>query len=146
MGKHSQYLERKLLDHVYGKTAYTAPATLYIALLKSEPVEGVGGVLTLVEANYTGYARKSVANTTANWNDAVGRLKTNKTDIIFATCTGGENDITHWAILDAAAPPEEVLDWGAITYNGTPVTKRVNAGDIPRILAGELEIKYVNAP
>jgi hypothetical protein len=39
-----------------------------------------------------------------------------------------------------------VLDWGAITSNGAPVTKRVNAGDIPRILAGELEIEYVNAP
>lgn len=32
----SNYLAKKLLDHVYGATAYTAPVTAYIGLLKGE--------------------------------------------------------------------------------------------------------------
>jgi hypothetical protein len=32
MGGASNYLDKKLLNHVYGNTAYTAPATIYVAL------------------------------------------------------------------------------------------------------------------
>jgi hypothetical protein len=33
MSQMSDYLENKLIDHLFRATAYTAPATLYVALL-----------------------------------------------------------------------------------------------------------------
>ena len=35
MSQMSDYLENKLVDHIFRATAYTAPATLYVALLTS---------------------------------------------------------------------------------------------------------------
>jgi hypothetical protein len=34
----SNYLETKVLDHVFGATAYTAPATLYVGLYTATPM------------------------------------------------------------------------------------------------------------
>ena len=37
MAGFSDYLEDKVLDHVFGGTAYTAPSTLYVALYTVAP-------------------------------------------------------------------------------------------------------------
>lgn len=39
MAGFSDYLEKKLLDHVFGGSAYTSPATLYFGLAPSGSVE-----------------------------------------------------------------------------------------------------------
>ena len=43
MAGFSDYLEDKVLDHVFGGTAYTAPATLYVALYTVAPDDTGGG-------------------------------------------------------------------------------------------------------
>ena len=43
MAGKSDYLENKVLDHILGNTAYTAPATLYFALFTSAPSDAGGG-------------------------------------------------------------------------------------------------------
>jgi len=39
----SDYLEGKVLDHLLGRTTYTAPATVYVALYTSAPTDSGGG-------------------------------------------------------------------------------------------------------
>ena len=51
----SNYLENKILLHVFGATPYTAPATLYVALFTSDPGEGGTGT----EVSGGSYARRA---------------------------------------------------------------------------------------
>ena len=57
----SNYLENKVLLHVFGATAYTAPATLYVGLFTSNPGETGGGT----EVSGGSYARQTAAFTVA---------------------------------------------------------------------------------
>ena len=58
MSSLSDYLETALLNHVFRNIAYTAPATVYLALFTTMPVDdGTGGV----EVTGGSYARKAVA-------------------------------------------------------------------------------------
>jgi hypothetical protein len=108
----SNYLELKLLDHLFGKGAYTPPS-IYVALLTAEPSDTDEGD-DLVEAAYTGYARKSTA--AADWRAAVGGATTNANKITFAPCTGLTASITHWALVDSGTTGAgNVLVWGALT-------------------------------
>ena len=65
----SNYLEDKVLNHVFGGSAYTAPTTLYIALLTSAPddtstgVSGQSNSIAEVSGSGTGYTRKSATFT-----------------------------------------------------------------------------------
>ena len=43
MAGFSDYLENKVVGHVFGGAAYTAPATLYVALYTSAPSDTGGG-------------------------------------------------------------------------------------------------------
>ena len=47
MAGFSDYLEDKVLDHVFGGTAYTAPSTLYVALYTVAPTDTGGGTEVL---------------------------------------------------------------------------------------------------
>ena len=53
MAAFSDYLENKVLGHVFGGTAYTAPSTLYVALYTVAPSDTGGGT----EVSGGGYAR-----------------------------------------------------------------------------------------
>ena len=54
MAGFSDYLEDKVLDHVFGGTAYTAPSTLYVALYTVAPTDTGGGT----EVSGGGYEEK----------------------------------------------------------------------------------------
>ena len=43
MAGFSDYLEDKVLDHVFGGSAYTAPGTLYVGLFTAAPSDTGGG-------------------------------------------------------------------------------------------------------
>ena len=55
MSGFSDYLEDKVLDHVFGGNAYTAPTTLYVALYTVAPSDTGGGT----EVSGGGYARQT---------------------------------------------------------------------------------------
>lgn len=133
MGSFSDYLENKLLDHVFGGGDYTRPTTLYMALLTSAPNDASTGS-NISEANYTGYTRKAVTNNATNFPAASGGAKSNGTEIVFAECTGGSSTITHFAIVDADAGGN-VIGWGALS-----TSKQITAGDTPKFAVGDLDI------
>lgn len=107
----SDYLELKVLDHVNGKTSFTMPATPFLALCTTAPDDTKTGT-TIVEAGYTGYARKSVAG--SDWNAAAAGSASNLNAITFAACTGSTSTIVGWAYCDASTVGN-VIYWGTAT-------------------------------
>jgi len=53
----SDYLETKVLDHVFAGVAYTAPGTHYVALFTAAPSDSGGGT----EVSGGAYARQTIA-------------------------------------------------------------------------------------
>lgn len=126
----SNYLENKLLDHVFGATSYSAPATLYIALYTSDPTDADSGT----EVSGGSYARQAVTNNTTNWPAASGGSKSNANAIVFPAATAAWGTVTHVGIRDA-------LTGGNLLYSGALGTpKTVNNGDVFSFAAGQLTI------
>jgi hypothetical protein len=126
----SDYLELKVLDHIFNKAAYTAPTNIFVALLTAAPADSATGSSGLTEATYTGYARKSTA--AADWNAAAAGATTNANVITFAACTGGSSTVTHFALLDASSAGN-VLFTGALS-----ASLAVSNGITPSFAAGAL--------
>lgn len=116
-GSKSDYLENKLLDHVLGNTAYSAPGTVYVALYTVAPTDSGGGT----EVTGGNYSRVAVTNSGTNWETASGGLKQNKTAFTFPTASADWGTVLAMGILDAASGGN-LLYWATITskiiYNG----------------------------
>lgn len=124
-GSFSNYTEDHVLDHLTGKTAFTSPGPLYMALCTVLPDDTSTGA-TLTEATYTGYARKQIA--TADWNAASGGSVSNANAVTFANATAGSSTIVGWALCDSGTiGAGNVIAWGScasttITATQTPAT------------------------
>lgn len=130
MAGFSDFLENELLDHVFGNAAYSAPATVYVALFTAAPNDAGGGT----EVSGGSYARKAVTNNATNWPAASGGAKANGTDIVFVTATASWGTVTHFAIFDAATSGN-MLGWGALA-----ASKAIGNGDTAQFATGELDI------
>lgn len=95
----SNYLQAKIADHVVGKTSFTMPTNVYVALCTAEVTDTQTGS-TITEANYTSYAR--VQTDGDDWNAYASDETTNANEITFPACTGGTSSVTHFAVLDAS--------------------------------------------
>lgn len=106
--------EKKILDHITTKTAYT-PAANYLALTTVAVVTGDTGA-TITEATYTGYARKVIA--AADWNAATsGAPATVTTNVAetFGACTAGTSTIIGWALVTTTSGAGDILQYGTAT-------------------------------
>lgn len=118
----SDYLENKILDHIFNDGSYTAPSP-YLALCTSVPDDTKTGT-TIVEASYTGYSRLAIAG--SDMSAAASGSKTNSATLTFAACTASSSTIIGWAICDAATVGN-MLVWGTctstvISSTATPAT------------------------
>jgi len=129
MSAFSDYLENKVLDHLLGAVAYTAPATVYFALYSAAPSDTGGGT----EVGGGGYTRVAVTNNTTNWPAAASGTKRNASTITFPEATATWGTIVAIGILDAATAGN-LLFWTTIT------SRSVVSGDIPRFNAQGVSI------
>lgn len=126
----SDYLEKKVLDHIVGKTSFTMPASVYLALVTVAITDADTGS-TITEASYTGYARKALTPS-SDFNAASGTTaaSTNAAQIQFATCTGGSSTVIGWALVDASSAGN-VLAYGtctSVTITSTQQPATIAAG------------------
>jgi len=128
MAGFSDYLENKVLTHVFGGTAYTAPSTLYVGLYTAASSDSGGGT----EVSGGSYARKSTANMTVSGTSPT--QATNGAAIEFVTATGSWGTVTHVGVFDALTSGN-LLGWAALT-----ASKTVSSGDVFRFDAGDLDI------
>jgi len=113
-GSFSDYLENKLLDHVFRDTAFTAPSTLYVGLYTTAPTDAGGGT----EVSGGSYARVSCvpASTFA------------------AAASGTWGTVVAFGIFDQATSGN-LLAWGDLT-----LSKSISSGDIASFAIGDIDI------
>jgi len=125
MTKMSNYLENAFVNATLRGTAYTAPATVYLALYTTDPTDADVGV----EVTGGAYARQSSAFIVPV--DGATSLAANVT---FPQATAGWGTVTHIGLRDA-------LTGGNLLYYTSLTTARaVLSGDTLGFLSGQLPI------
>jgi len=120
----SNYLENKVLLHVFGATAYTAPTTLYLALYTVAPDDTGGGT----EVSGTSYARQTVAFTVVN------DTASNTSAVEFPTAGSSWGTVVAVGIFDAST------SGNLLAYGNLTSSKTIASGDVFRVPAGDLDI------
>ena len=123
----SNHLETEILDHVFGGNAYTAPATLYLALFTSNPDEDASG--TEVSTSGTAYARQTVTFTVS------GNTATTDAAVEYSTATANFGTVSYVGVMDASTGGN-LLAYAALTS-----AKTIETGDVFRVPAGDLDIE-----
>ena len=124
MAGFSDFLETKVLEHVFGGSAYTAPGTLHIALYTAAPTDSGGGT----EVSGGAYARQ-----TATFNVS-GNTATNAANVEYAPATADYGTVVAMGIFDAATSGN-LLAYGTLT-----TSKSVSTGDVFRFNASAIDI------
>ena len=127
MSGFSDYLEDKVLDHVFGCNAYSAPGTLYVALYTVAPSDTGGGT----EVSGGAYARQTGAFTVSGTNPTTA---TNSAAIEYPTATANYGTVVAVGILDASS------SGNLLAYSTLDSSKVVSSGDVFRFNAGDLDI------
>ena len=127
MAGFSDYLEDKVLEHVFGGNAYTAPGTLYVALFTVAPTDTGGGT----EVSGGGYVRKSGAFTVSGTNPTTA---SNSSAIEYPTATADYGTVVAVGIFDASS------SGNLLAYANLTSSKVVSSGDVFRFNAGDLDI------
>ena len=85
MGSFCDYLEKEVLDHIFGAGTrdFTSPTNIFVGLSSTDPTDDGSGITEVISAN-NGYARISTGN--ANWSPASGAVGTiqNSTELSYA--------------------------------------------------------------
>lgn len=132
----SDYLEDKILEHVFGGNAYTAPATLYVGLQTSASSDSAAGT----EVSGGSYARQTAAFTVSGTNPTEAATTA---AIEFPVATANWGTVTYAAVYDAATGGN-MLAYAQLTDPADFVTalpKTIESGDVFRISAGNLKIR-----
>jgi hypothetical protein len=131
----TNYLEDKVIGHLFGGTAYTAPTTWYVGLQTASPSDSAGGT----EVSGGAYARQSVAWTVASGGIAQA---SNTAALTFPAATTDWGTVTHAGVYDAASGGNLVA-YEQLTKTDftTANPKTVNTGDIFKIDAGNLKVQ-----
>ena len=127
MAGFSDYLENKVLEHVFENSAYTAPSTLYAALFTVAPSDTGGGT----EVSGGGYVRKTAAFTVSGTNPTTA---TNGSAIEYQTGTAGYGTVVAGGVFDASS------SGNLLAYANLDASKVVSTGDVFRFNAGDLDI------
>lgn len=129
----SNYLENKLIDHIFRATSFTMPTNIYIALCTATPTDASTGS-TITEVSGGSYARQQYdPSASARWTATQGGTSgassgtdgttENDTAITFPTATADWGTVTSVAIVDASSAGN-VLFWGDLD-----ASKVVSNGD-----------------
>jgi hypothetical protein len=138
MNSFTDYLEQKLLQHVFTTTAYTAPTGRYLALFTTAPTETSPGL----EVTGTAYARMAAVFDvlTAFEIDPVGNpgglvtAAVNHDIIEFPTAGNNWGSITHVGVFDAAT------GGNMLAYAQLAVSRNITTGDIFRFPAQKFAV------
>lgn len=132
----------KVTDHINGKTTYTLITPNYVALLTGTVLQADTGVTITttnnVEANYTSYARLSLA--AADYNAAsAGAHPPNATTTFpvaqktWPACTGSTSTVTNWCVVLGNAVTRG--NAGDITWFGTCTSTVISTTQTPPTVA-----------
>src|SRR5688572_27549700 len=106
----SDYLENKLIDHIFRNRSFSVPSTIYVGLLTAAPNDAGGGT----EVSGGSYARVQVGPSDSAWkstqgtttgvaSSGTGGQTMNGSAITFPAPTGNWGQVTHFGIYDASS-------------------------------------------
>jgi hypothetical protein len=143
MSQMTNYLENKLVDHIFRGQALAVPGTLHVSLHTADPGETGANELAATGA----YGRGSIAASLANWagtqsagsttaSSGTGGQTSNNAVVSFPTPSANWGAVTHFAIWDAATGGNCLL------YGSLGVAKTINQGDTVSFAAGTLTVTF----
>ncbi len=127
MAGFSNAIENKILDAVFGGTAFGGVTPLKLSLT-TVAVTDTDDSTTITKATYTGYADINVANT--DWNAASSGTKTNSSTLTFGACTAGSSTVIGFAVYNNST--HEIHMYGTVS------SASVSSGITPSFGAGAL--------
>jgi len=150
MANMSDYLENKLIDHLFRAISFGNPTTLYVALSSSAALGDTATGATMSEITGGAYARQSVVCSTGNWYSTTGTTSgassgsngttSNVAAITFPTATADWGTVQAVVITDSATTGAgNALFWGNLTSS-----KVVSNGDTFQFAIGSLSVQIDN--
>lgn len=124
MTDYSDYLENKILDHVFRNTAYTPAAAPYLALYTAAPTDAGGGT----QVSGGGYARQAIT-----FGAASGGAISNTGAVAFTASGANFGAIVAVGIFDALTTGN-LLAWKAIS------SVTINDGDTLNFPIGDIDV------
>jgi len=116
----SDYLENKLVDHLFRTGTFAKPAGVFVALFTAAPTDAGGGT----EVAGGGYARVNLAPLDTNWkatqggvsgaSSGAGGLTSNAVAVLFPAPSAPWGTVTHFGLFDAATGGN-LLIWDVLT-------------------------------
>lgn len=122
----TNYLDNKMLDHVWGKTTYTAATTVYFGL--STSAANKSG--TVAEPSGNNYARVSMTNNTTNFPNASSGNKATGAAVTFGAPSGSWGTIKSVFIADASSGGNVLVmaDITAVALDGSSPAPSIALG------------------
>jgi hypothetical protein len=124
----SDYLEEKVLEHVFGSVDYTPPTSFAFALYTAAPSDAGGGT----KVTGGSYADATDGNDTTLWPSYSGGSIATGVAVDFGTATADWGIVTHLGIEDQSA---NLLVWGALDSS-----RDVKSGDSFQFAAGDITV------
>lgn len=142
MSQMSNYLENKLVDHIFRATSFTMPAAIWVSLHTADPLDTGAGS----EVSGNAYARAQLNPSTTNWSNTqdsgsgassgTSGLTQNQGVISFPTPSGTWGTVTHFGIWDASTGGN-LLVYGTLT-----VSKTINTSDVVTFPVDALSVTF----
>lgn len=143
MSAMSDYLENKLVDHIFRSATFAAPTTLAVGLLTAAPSDAGGGT----EVSGNSYARVALNPSDTNWkstqntatagnSSGTGGQTKNAVAITFPTPSGNWGTVSHFGIYDATSGGN-LLFYGSLT-----ISKTINQSDTVSFPVDSLTITF----
>jgi hypothetical protein len=126
--------ENEVLNYLFGATAMTIPASLYVGLHVGGSAPNNDGT-GIVEPTGGGYTRATIVRNTTNFPASTAGEVKNSAVVTFPQASADWGTVTHFVIYDALTNGNAVVV-GTIT---TP--KAVLSGDTPSFGANTLSLK-----
>ena len=131
----TNYLEDKIINHVFGTTTFTKPTNWYVGLLTASPSDSAAGT----EVSGGSYARQVCAFTITGTGTAQAA---NTSAITFPTATADWGIVGWIGIYDAASSGNLVAFQNLQKSDfSTSTTKIVNDGDVFKFNASTIKIQ-----
>jgi len=125
MASASDYLEERILNHIFRTTALPQSPSVFVALFTGDPTDAGTGP----EVAGGAYTRVGVGRADANWTapavSGTNRRISNAIAITFPSPTLDWGLVTHFAIFDA------ITAGNMLVYGQLGVARTVAAGDNP---------------
>ena len=128
MAQMTDYLETELSDFLLDLNSgvFTAPGTLYLALLTADPTDAG---LTTNEVTGNAYTRKAIS-----FGVASNGVSTTDADVTFDQATGTWGTISHFGIMDAATLGNMLF------HSNLNTSKTIETDDIFKVSSGNITV------